>query len=89
MSAAKESDETSQPKSKAGTRTLRTASRDLQPFANPVRLKDFDLINNRACAVSELHLELGISEANLCLRLAVLKAAGKVATRRKGKRVHC
>ncbi|MFZ0808937.1 MAG: metalloregulator ArsR/SmtB family transcription factor [Candidatus Sulfotelmatobacter sp.] len=58
-------------------------------FANPVRLKILDLVGNRAYPVSELRRRLGVSEANLSQHLAVLKAAGIVATSRTGKRVFC
>lgn len=58
-------------------------------FANPVRLKILDLVAKRARPVSELHQRLGISEANLSQHLAVLRAAGVIATRRTGKQVHC
>lgn len=58
-------------------------------FANPVRLKILDLVAQRARPVSEIRRRLGISEANLSQHIAVLKAAGVVATRRTGKQVHC
>jgi len=58
-------------------------------FANPVRLRILDLVAKRARSVSDLHQRLGISEANLSQHLAVLKAAGVVATQRTGKQVHC
>lgn len=58
-------------------------------FANPVRLRILDLVSKRERSVSDLHKALEISEANLSQHLAVLKAAGVVATRRTGKQVHC
>lgn len=58
-------------------------------FANPVRLRILDLVAKRERSVSDLHKVLEISEANLSQHLAVLKAAGVVATRRTGKQVHC
>jgi DNA-binding transcriptional ArsR family regulator len=58
-------------------------------FANPVRLKILDLVAQRDRPVAELHQRLGISEANLSQHLAVLRAAGVIATRRTGKQVHC
>lgn len=58
-------------------------------FANPVRLKILDLVGNKACAVADLRRRLGVSEANLSQHLAVLKAAGVIATSRTGKRVFC
>lgn len=58
-------------------------------FANPVRLRILDLVSKRERSVSDLRKALEISEANLSQHLAVLKAAGVVATRRTGKQVHC
>ena len=58
-------------------------------FANPVRLKILDLVAQRSRPVSELHQRLGVSEANLSQHLAVLRGAGVIATRRKGKQVQC
>ncbi len=58
-------------------------------FANPTRLKILDLVAQRDRPVSELHQRLDISEANLSQHLAVLKGAGVVSTRRKGKQVVC
>ena len=58
-------------------------------FANPVRLKILDLVARRVRPISELHERLGISEANLSQHLAVLRAAGVIATRRTGKKVYC
>lgn len=58
-------------------------------FANPTRLRILDLVAKRTRSVSFLHQQLGISEANLSQHLAVLKAAGVVATQRTGKQVHC
>ena len=58
-------------------------------FANPVRLRILDLVADHERPVSELHRRLEISEANLSQHLAVLRAAGVIATRRTGKQVHC
>jgi ArsR family transcriptional regulator len=58
-------------------------------FANPARLRVLDLLANRERAVSDLQRQLGISKANLSQHLAVLKAAGVVATRRDGKQIYC
>jgi len=58
-------------------------------FANPIRLRILDLVAIRPRSVADLHQRLGITEANLSQHLAVLKAAGVVATKRTGKQVHC
>jgi DNA-binding transcriptional ArsR family regulator len=58
-------------------------------FANPTRLKILDLVSKRSRPVSELHQRLGITEANLSQHMAILKAAGVLATRRNGKQLHC
>lgn len=58
-------------------------------FANPTRLRILDLVANRDCAASDLQRGLSISKANLSQHLAILKAAGVVATHRDGKRVYC
>ena len=58
-------------------------------FANPTRLRILDLVAKRGYPASDLHQELSISKANLSQHLAILKAAGVVATRREGKKVYC
>ena len=58
-------------------------------FANPTRLRIIDRIASRERTSAYLQLELGISTANLSQHLAVLRAAGVIATRREGKHVHC
>lgn len=58
-------------------------------FANPTRLRLLDMIARRDCLVSDLRKHLAISKANLSQHLAVLKAAGVLATRRDGKRAYC
>jgi DNA-binding transcriptional ArsR family regulator len=47
------------------------------------------MVAKRPCQVSELQQHLGISLANWSQHLAVLKAAGVVGTRRKGRYVQC
>jgi ArsR family transcriptional regulator, virulence genes transcriptional regulator len=58
-------------------------------FANPIRLFILHELGQRDCSVAELQKALGISVPNLSQHLAILKSAGVVATRRKGKRVFC
>lgn len=58
-------------------------------FANPARLRILDLVANRERAISDLQRELRITKANLSQHLAILKAAGVVATRRNGKQIYC
>jgi DNA-binding transcriptional ArsR family regulator len=58
-------------------------------FANPTRLRILDLVAQHDYPASELLTQLSISKANLSQHLAILKAAGVVATHRNGKRVHC
>jgi len=58
-------------------------------FANATRLRLLDLVARRDYCAADLQKELSISKANLSQHLAVLKAAGVVATRRDGKRIHC
>ena len=58
-------------------------------FANPTRLHILDLVAHRDYAASDLLRDLSISKANLSQHLAILKAAGVVATHRDGNRVYC
>ena len=58
-------------------------------FANTARLHILELLGKREHGVSELQQLLGISKANLSQHLAILKAAGVVATRRNGKQIYC
>jgi DNA-binding transcriptional ArsR family regulator len=58
-------------------------------FAYPVRLKIRDLICWCACPISQLHRQLGISGAKLSQHLAILKAAGMVATRWTEQHTYC
>ena len=58
-------------------------------FANPTRLRLLDMVARREYSASELQASLSISKANLSQHLAILKAAGVVATQRSGKHVHC
>jgi ArsR family transcriptional regulator len=58
-------------------------------FANATRLRMLDLLAKGEHTVSELQTHLGISIPNVSQHLAVLKAAGVVSTRRKGKQIFC
>lgn len=58
-------------------------------FAHPVRLHLLDLLGKGEKGVSTLQAELGISKTNLSQHLAILRAAGVLATRREGKQVYC
>ncbi len=57
-------------------------------FAHPTRLHLLDLLGKGERGVSELQIGLGVSKTNLSQHLAILKAAGVVATRRNGKQVY-
>lgn len=58
-------------------------------FAHPTRLRMLDLLAKRELTVSDLQTELGITTPNVSQHLAILKAAGVVATRRQGKQIYC
>jgi len=58
-------------------------------FANSTRLRMLDLLAKREHAVSDIQAELGLSAPNISQHLAILKAAGVVATRRDGKQIFC
>jgi len=58
-------------------------------FANPTRLQLVDMLVRGERWAGELQEGLGISKANLSQHLAILKAAGVVATRREGKQLQC
>ena len=58
-------------------------------FAHPGRLQILDLLSQDERGVSELQEALGISKTNVSQHLAVLKSAGVVTTRRKGKQIYC
>ena len=90
------------PAPESGKETMRkTAGKELEEaiyekqvqickaFANTTRLRILDLIAKKALTGSELQSELGVSKANLSQHLAILRAAGVVATHRNGKNVLC
>ena len=58
-------------------------------FANSTRLRMLDLLAKREATVSELQAALKITTSNVSQHLAILKAAGVVATRRDGKLIYC
>jgi ArsR family transcriptional regulator len=58
-------------------------------LANPTRLHLIDLLTKGEKWAAELQEGLGISKANLSQHLAILKAAGMVATHREGKQLSC
>ncbi len=58
-------------------------------FANPIRLRILDLVARHSQSAADLRKDLSISRANLSQHLAILKAAGVLATRRNGKGVQC
>lgn len=58
-------------------------------FAHPTRLKMLDILAAGECAVADLPARLKITAANTSQHLAILKAAGIVATRREGKAIYC
>ena len=57
-------------------------------FANPLRLRILDRISRAECSASDLQDFLEISKANLSQHIAILKAAGVIASRRDGKQLH-
>jgi ArsR family transcriptional regulator len=63
-------------------------ARICKAFANTTRLQMLDFLGRRDWAASDLQEQLGISAANLSQHVAILKAAGIVETRRKGKQVY-
>jgi DNA-binding transcriptional ArsR family regulator len=58
-------------------------------FANPTRIHILELLGRKERSVSELQGALGVSKANLSQHMAILRSAGTVVTRRKGKHVYC
>ncbi len=58
-------------------------------FANPHRLRIIDTLSRGEQTVSDLQASLGVTMTNASQHLAILKAAGVVATRREGKQIYC
>ena len=63
-------------------------ARICKAFANATRLQMLDFLGKRDWAASDLQAQLGISKANLSQHVGILKAAGIVGTRRKGRQVY-
>jgi ArsR family transcriptional regulator len=57
-------------------------------FANSTRLHILQLLGSRDWAAGELQEELGISKANLSQHVTVMKTAGVIVRRRRGKQVY-
>jgi DNA-binding transcriptional ArsR family regulator len=57
-------------------------------FANSTRLHILELLGGRDWAAAELQQELGISKANLSQHVTVMKTAGVIVRRRRGKQVY-
>jgi len=57
-------------------------------FANSTRLHILDLLGRRNWSAGELQKELGVSKANLSQHITVLKTAGVITRRRRGKQVY-
>lgn len=70
-------------------RVYELQARICKSFANATRLKMLDLLAHGELSVSGLQEDLGITAANVSQHLAILKAAGVVATRREGKQTFC
>jgi DNA-binding transcriptional ArsR family regulator len=58
-------------------------------FAHPGRLRILDLLGQGERGVSELQKELNFSKTSLSQQISILKAAGVLSTRRKGKQIYC
>jgi ArsR family transcriptional regulator len=58
-------------------------------FAHPGRLRILDLLGKGERGVSELQSELGISKTSVSQQVSILKSAGVLVTRRKGKQIYC
>jgi ArsR family transcriptional regulator len=58
-------------------------------FANSTRLRMLDILAKQESTVSELQTALKSTTSNVSQHLAILKAAGVVATRRNGKQIYC
>ena len=58
-------------------------------FAHPGRLRILDLLGDGERGVSELQRELEVSKTSLSQQISILKSAGVLSTRRKGKQIYC
>jgi DNA-binding transcriptional ArsR family regulator len=77
------------PKCEVDEQVYEMQVRICKAFANATRLRMLDLLARREHSVSDFQAALGISTPNVSQHLAILKAAGVVATRRDGKQIHC
>jgi ArsR family transcriptional regulator len=57
-------------------------------FAHSTRLHILELLGKRDWAAGELQEELGVSKANLSQHITVMKAAGVIVRRRRGRQVY-
>jgi DNA-binding transcriptional ArsR family regulator len=57
-------------------------------FAHSTRLRILELLGRRDWAAGELQEELGVSKANLSQHVTVMKGAGVIVRRRRGKQVY-
>ena len=57
-------------------------------FANATRLHMLELLGKRDWSAAALQQKLGVSKANLSQHVTVLKTAGIILRRRRGKRVY-
>ncbi|HLO00015.1 MAG TPA: metalloregulator ArsR/SmtB family transcription factor [Pyrinomonadaceae bacterium] len=64
-------------------------ARICRAFAHPGRLQILDLLGQGERGSSELQDSLGISKTSISQHLSVLRAAGVLTTRRKGKQIYC
>lgn len=60
----------------------------LKALANPKRLEIIQLIREKALSVAEISEMLDLPQGNLSQHLQVLRAAGVVKTKRKGKQIY-
>jgi ArsR family transcriptional regulator len=63
-------------------------ARICKAFAHPGRLRILHALGQGERSVSELQEALGISKTGMSQHLAVLRSAGVVTTRRKGKQIY-
>jgi len=57
-------------------------------FAHSTRLRILELLGKRDWAAGELQEQLGVSKANLSQHVTVMKSAGVIVRRRRGKQVY-
>ncbi len=64
-------------------------ARICKAFAHPGRLRILDLLSERERGLSDLQKQMGMSKAGMSQQIAILRAAGVLATRRDGKQIYC